>query len=277
MIRRRVVAFAISLAASATACSLIVIGQLGDAKDYPLADGGLGGSSGNTSSGASSGVYNPCNILNDPFDDPQDPGKKPPVPSNECSDCIQQQCPTDLTNMCNDGEGGAPASWYGQIRNCAQGPYLSDWNCSEYEYEPDTYTGHEKLATDEYMSKRCIHEKCTDRDAAAPAPCALCKIQIRDTTSQQQDHDLKDDKCGGCIYTNCRKELSDCCTTDAVTDFITSCAYTDSTDNLTQCLKILAFDGGPNPPIISATTCATRIRDCMVAHQCDQNACRPPG
>jgi len=276
MISRRLTAFGITLATSLAACSLVVIGELGDSKDWGLDGGPSQSSSGSSSSGSDAGSGGACNILASPYFDDEAPRA-----ANTCSDCINQQCLSHVTYACGDGGSGGRKPWWSHIANCAQGPFLKvgengnqAYSCTDYTAaQPSIGSGADPDTVEERESENCIFAKCvTDAGAdyvkrnEAP-PCAQCVIEHDSPSTEAKPQKLDDDPCGKCLAQNCALTLSNCCGSEVMDDFVTYCAYTQNPDNLTICQQLADSDAG-------RTLFSNRDKDCYAQlHQCWADHC----
>jgi hypothetical protein len=283
VIARRILGLAMIAGASGMACTAIVLGSIGDFKDYGVDSGSFSSasssssSSGSSSSSSSSGADDPCSLLKPYY-------YSPPNPENDCSRCIEASCKSDVDTACNDGKD--KKEWFQYIAGCAQSPWVeyptpgssgSTWGCGRYDKDagPISGTGDQAL---ERQSEICIRDKCLNSSAR---PCRLCDVSTKGTGSDDKDYLLRADRCGKLFGEHCNATIVDCCRSQAVREYLTACSNTEDPDNLTKCKGLL--DAKTDPTGFKSAhpggwgdtdfQCASKLADCFDAHkgqyQCD--------
>jgi hypothetical protein len=234
---RRIVVSTIAIAVFATACSAIVAGQLGDTGDFKKE-----GASSSGTSGTSGGQSSECSLLKNSS------GIEIPDASNTCSECIATQCAAHVEYACQAGGDSKP--WFDTMSGCAQKPWdgwgpsgSSFWGCGiKYrDAGPPIPSNDDNQKMRE--SERCINERCMQ---GTRPQCKLCEPSIADNLGGRKF--LRVDPCGKCIATQCEDIVVRCCSTQAVAEFVTECAFTTDDAHKAECQKRRGFTDGGLPP-----------------------------
>jgi hypothetical protein len=221
---RATLASAGALGLLATACTLIVGGQLNKYSDYKTGD--PLGPAGNT---------DPCALT-------------PPDAGNACSTCIANSCQADIAYACPE-DGGQPKAWFKGMQNCAEhpdegysGPGSSFWACSRYD-NPDAQpnlNGDDNAR--EQAALLCIRDHCLQ---PGTPPCHQCSIGVEKPGQAGGWAALEETTCGKCLRDKCGALLVHCC--QRLPPGMTSCAYKDSTTD-PKCHAAINADAGSTRP-----------------------------
>lgn len=233
MISRQSLAVVIIFGSSLMACTAIVLGQVGDKKDYNVGNA--------DSPGASSGA-GACSLLT-----PQNNYSNGDYPDNECAQCINTECAEDVKYACADGK--TKKDWFTNLASCAQNPWIeyaprgssgSFYECGLYQKENPPIDDN----SDQHYRRKseiCVHDKCMQDPGKK---CQLCAVSIEATSSSGDSRPLANDECGSCFTDNCNAVIAECCKSRVIDDYVRHCANTPDPDQLEICKKIGDADGG---------------------------------
>ena len=245
----------------ASACTAIVAGKLSDTSDYGTASGT------SSSSGSSSGDPDPCSLLYDNNSGDRD--------ANACSDCITTSCKDPVAYFCQDGR---PTSYLSNtLASCAQSPWngrsppgsgASFYACTKFATTTEVPNDPTSEGAHEAVANNCINANCMQ--GGAP-PCRLCEVSIQKPGSGSDYALMKNDACGSCVAQACAAELSSCCDTQPMNDYVQYCAYTALSKNKTACLALANADpedAGPNNSYgyqQEDKTCLSSLKTCFAS------------
>ncbi len=208
-----------------TACTVVVLGKLSDTDGYPT-----GGSSG--SSGSSAGA---CSLLkNDNYGNDYD--------ATACSTCIETNCKADIEYACKEDRTTQKA-WFKDMKECARQPWNgqappganNSWGCFDYQKSKPAVSDDGGDSQREPEAHNCIHSNCVQ---GALPPCKQCEVTIQKSSSSQERALLRNDPCGKCFVESCPEVLVECCNTPAISEFVTSCAFTGDPENKAKCAEL---------------------------------------
>lgn len=279
VIARRFLVVAMAAGVSSTACTLIVLGSMGDKQDYPVgasstssSSGDSGGASGSGSSSSSGKTTDPCSLL-------QADNYGAENPPNECSDCIRDRCADEVQVACNEGKKEA---WFQALSSCAQNPWVdfakpgsgaSFWECGRYDNDAGSIAGDSPQAR-QRQSEMCVRDQCLKANGA---PCRLCEVNEKGTGTDETRYLLREDRCGKLFVEHCGQTIIDCCRFQPMDAYVAHCSNTADPDELTTCKGILKakndFEGfkDDHPGGWSAAdfTCAQELAECFAAHSAE--------
>lgn len=261
--KRAIFAVAVCALTAGTACTAIVIGEIGDKKDY-TADASVTSTSGgpNGDDGGPEGTV--CSLVPDDFD----PNKT--LPENACSTCIERSCSAEVSYACNGGKDSK--DWFNNLRGCAKRPYdgfgppeagvaNDSWGCTNYEEAGAPIIDNGSDAQHKRASEICVNQNCM----LGPTPaCHQCVVNTTKTGSNELAY-LNADLCGKCFTDNCQADLVACCNTRLMQEVVTACAFTTDSDNKAKCRQLGTPDSGAGEPLNFAygnDPCLDRLSTC---------------
>lgn len=243
--RRAVYIAAVLALTSLTACTALVLGKLGDTKDFPLDEGGAGTSSSSSGGGDdTNGDGGPpaCSIR------VSDTNFNEQAPENACSQCIESLCSDEITYACADGGEFTKKDWFSTIATCAKHPYngyappeAGTTGSDEIIYGCQPFVDAGVLNTGDPNSDSaqrqkafvCVHDNCLTGDLPK---CDQCVINVTKPNTNEIAY-LDQDKCGKCFTDNCMTTVVACCQSQVTQYHLTKCAYTDDQGNLADCKR----------------------------------------
>ncbi len=266
------------LASFATACTAIVLGQVGEFSDYKTSD-------------TPAGQAPTCSLLkSDQY------GTKDVTP-NTCSSCIETNCQPELDYAC---QGDKQKAWFADIKKCAQNPWVSgfgpadassssnSYGCFPFEKDKEVPSG--DTTSDTYFeatAHNCVTDKCFQND---PPSCKKCEVHIKRSDNDDVEARLEDDPCGMCVAQFCQPVLTKCCdVVDTMMSLVKKCAYTALAENKAACYELRKndLDGGypdagrgQGTPINESyqeqVDCFQEITNCYKNNCAGQTACKAP-
>jgi hypothetical protein len=270
MIARRLILSTIVLASFGSACTLLVMGKIGDTGDYPLGAGPSG------TSGSSGATTDECSLTagSRTYDTDRD--------ANACSECIATECKTHVEYACNRGENNQKKPWFESLSNCAKNPWenyippgsgASFYACTSYAQKQPAIAGEDEAAK-KRASEICVHDKCLQGDLPA---CKLCEVHTEKTGTSERAL-LRDDPCGKCLVEGCPEVIIACCGTEPMGDFVEHCAYTNDPPKKALCKELGSSvpDSGDKYRNYNdaGDECLSALSACFKANCASKSACK---